>query len=526
MKKFNLTNNHYLRWGLTAFLVIAASLLFYYGIFQMHTVVSAIRNILEILSPIIYGAVIAYILSSVVAFLEKITISFLEKKEVLLNKRRKRAIRWFCVLLSLALLIIVIYALIMMLLPQIIRSITNIIYSFPYYAKEIEKWINTFMEKRGEMDKQTLEIFYDYSNKIQNYLTNNFLPQLQEMMKNFTSGVFVALNVLKNFIIGINVSLYILADKEIFIAKGKMVLYAIMSTEQANNVIRALRFTNKTFGGFISGKILDSAIIGVLCYIGTLILDMPYALLVSVIIGFTNVIPFFGPYIGAIPCIFLIIIVSPIKGVYFAVFILILQQFDGNILGPKILGDSTGLSSFMVILSILVGGGLFGIPGMIVGVPICAVIYACIWKLLGKSLHKKELPSETKAYLNIDSMDSQTHSAVAIIEEEKEQAKVFTKEDLLNSKQYIFCKTMFPVLVTILKILKDNMLHFISVTYENSVHVFYKYKEQWDECYGNGKEKFTIIQKYLTTNFGKKIQEKHRKFSHSLREMRRKLRKW
>mgnify|MGYP000287864072 CR=1 FL=1 len=169
---------------------------------------------------------------------------------------------------------------------------------------------------------------------------------------------------LKNFLIGAIVSLYILADKEGFIAKAKMAVYAALPTKWATFLVHSMRFTHKTFGGFISGKILDSAIIGVLCYVGTSIIGTPYAILVSVIVGVTNVIPFFGPYLGAVPCILLILLVDPIQSLYFLIFILILQQFDGNILGPKILGESTGLSSFMVIVAIMVGGGLFGVPGM------------------------------------------------------------------------------------------------------------------------------------------------------------------
>ena len=169
-----------------------------------------------------------------------------------------------------------------------------------------------------------------------------------------------------------------------------MMVYAILPHKWANMLIRVMRFTDKTFGGFIYGKLLDSAIIGVLCYFGMLLLDLPYPILISVIIGVTNVIPFFGPYIGAIPCILLILVVDPIKGLYFAIFILLLQQFDGNILGPKILGESTGLSSFMVIVAIMIGGGLFGVPGMIAGVPVFAVLYALIWRLINHSLNDKK----------------------------------------------------------------------------------------------------------------------------------------
>lgn len=419
-------DNRYLHWGVTAFFVIAASMLFYYGIFHMKTLIVGIRTFFGIMAPIIYGIAIAYILSAVVNFLEnKLIYPLLNKKSIQLEKRGKRVVRWVCVLFSLFLLLIIIYTLIMMILPQLIRSIMNIIYSFPYYVSGVEKWLNSFIEKGWNMDTDMIDMLNQYSSEAQEYLTTNILPQMQAMLKNISAGVFDILVFLKNFLIGAVVSIYVLADKEVFVARSKMVIYALFPTKEANFIIHSMRFTHKTFGGFISGKILDSAIIGVLCYIGTTILDMPYAILVSVIVGVTNVIPFFGPYLGAIPCFLLILLVDPMKSLYFAIFILILQQFDGNILGPKILGDSTGLSSFMVIVAIMIGGGLFGIPGMIVGVPVCAVIYAAVWKLLGHSLNKKKMPENTEDYYNIDCLDPKTKEPIPMPKESEHRREVY-----------------------------------------------------------------------------------------------------
>lgn len=430
-------DNKYLHWGITAFLVIAASMLFYFGIFQMNKLISGIKLVLEVLTPVIYGAAIAYLLSSVVNFLENdLVLPFLMKKEVAVTKKSKKVIRWLCVLLSLILFLVIIYALIMLIIPQLIRSVTNIVYSFPHYVIVVEEWMNTIMENGWELDADIIAMLTQYSTMAQDYLTNSFLPQMQDMVKNITSGVFGALNFLMDFLIGVIVSMYILVDKELFVAKAKMIVYALLPTKKANTVIHAMRFTHKTFGGFISGKILDSAIIGVLCYIGITLLDMPYTILVSVIIGVTNVIPFFGPYIGAIPCILLIMLVSPIQGLYFAIFILVLQQFDGNILGPKILGESTGLSSFMVIVAIMIGGGLFSIVGMIVGVPLCAVIYAFIWTFMNHRLRKKELPDDASEYCNIDCYDAQSKEPVPMPAKVVKERKKITKETLQDSSVY------------------------------------------------------------------------------------------
>ena len=220
-----------------------------------------------------------------------------------------------------------------------------------------------------------------------------------------------------------------------------------------------MRFTHKTFGGFIYGKLVDSAIIGVLCYFGMLLLHMPFPILVSVIIGVTNVIPFFGPYIGAIPCILLILVVDPIKGLYFAIFILLLQQFDGNILGPKILGETTGLSSFMVIVAILIGGGLFGIPGMIAGVPVFAVLYAMVCRLISHSLSNRKMPVEEEDYVNIDCLDAKTGEALPL---QKEERKI-SPERLAKNRNNFFMKIWNPVSRFVFIIWKYilQFLHFI-----------------------------------------------------------------
>lgn len=412
-------DNRYLHWGVTAFLVIAASMLFYYGIFHMKTLLTGIKTFMGIMAPIIYGIAIAFLLSPVVRFLEKrIVFPLFEKKEITLEKRGRRVVRWVCVIVSLSLLIATIYALLMMILPELIRSIMNLIYSFPRYVNVVQDWLQTIVEKGWNLNDGTVEMVEEYSMKAQEYLTTTILPQMQNMLKNISAGVFDVLTFLKNFLIGAIVSLYLLADKEGFIAKGKMAAYAVLPARQANFIIHAMRFTSQTFIGFISGKILDSAIIGVLCYIGTTLLDMPYAILVSVIVGVTNVIPFFGPYLGAIPCIFLILLVDPVKALYFAIFILALQQFDGNILGPKILGDSTGLSSFMVIVAILIGGGIFGVPGMIIGVPVFAVVYAAVQRLIRLSLIHKNVPDREEDYMDIDCLDIETKERILMPEEE------------------------------------------------------------------------------------------------------------
>lgn len=392
-------DNHYLNWGITGFFVAAASMLFYFGIFHMDIIIKGIGTVLQILMPLIYGAVIAYLLNPILNFLEKKVIyPLLASKNRKAGKKAQRLIRYACILLAVFLMCWVVYSLLMTILPEIINSTVNIINSFPQLMDDMQDWATKSLENNPNLNTFVLGSFDKYAVQFENYLTRDILPQLQGALLHLSSGVWDVLVFFKNVVLGVIVSVYILADKETFTAKGKMMLYAFFSTEWANRILENLRFTHRTFGGFIVGKIVDSLIIGLLCYLGIGILKMPYRILISVVVGVTNIIPFFGPYLGAIPCAFLILLVDPLKSLYFLLFILVLQQFDGNILGPKILGESTGLSSFMVILAILVGGGLFGIVGMFVGVPVCAVLYALFWKHIEKALAYRHLPQNARIY--------------------------------------------------------------------------------------------------------------------------------
>ena len=238
----------------------------------------------------------------------------------------------------------------------------------------------------------------------------DILPNTVELIKTVSLSVINVFGFLWDFVIGFIISIYVLASKEKFAGQAKKISYAIFEQDTANNVIKNFRFTHQTFIGFLGGKIMDSIIIGLLCFIGTTIMGTPYAALVSVIIGVTNIIPFFGPFLGGVPCAFLVFVVDPLHPlncVYFILFVIILQQFDGNILGPKILGNSTGLTGFWVIFSITFFGGLFGVLGMIIGVPIFAVIYAAIRSAINTLLKKKKLPTDGKQYEEVDYVDEE-----------------------------------------------------------------------------------------------------------------------
>ncbi len=419
----------YLYWGATAFVVIAASMLFYFGIFHVDSLKSLLNKLYGIVKPLVYGAAIAYILNPLVRLLEtKLFFRAIEKAGRKLTVRLRKIIRMICVVLVILLFFLIIYGLIAMMVPELIKSITNIVENFPRYIRTAEDWVTDLLKDNQELEAYSLSLFSTLSSKAETWLNQDLLPQINELVRNFSTGVYDILIFLKNFLIGAMISIYMLYGKETFIARGKQFLYAIRSTpEHVNRTIRDLQFVDRTFGGFVVGKIVDSMIIGLLCYIGMSILKLPYTMLISVIVGITNVIPFFGPYIGAVPSAFLILLINPLQSLYFILFILVLQQFDGNFLGPKILGDTTGLSSFMVIVAILVGGGLFGVFGMFVGVPVCAVICTIIADRIQEQLKKKKLPEDLDSYRGIDHLDQETYEPVYQNTMDPDSSKPFSK---------------------------------------------------------------------------------------------------
>ena len=410
----NFLEKKYVQIGVTAFCVIAASLLFYFGIFHTASITKGLKAIYNILTPIVYAAAISYVLWPLIRFMEKsIIYRICEKKNWKPSEKVRHGIRMICVIVTLLLFFFGIYGLLSMLIPELINSITNIIDNLPRYINNIEKWLTNLLKNYPELEENSSMIFSTVTARAETWLTNDLLPKINLLVASFSTGFMGALVFLKNFLIGAMISIYLLYGKESYVAQGKRLLYCLFSTQTTNNIIRDLQYVDKTFGGFIIGKVLDSLIIGILCYIGTTILNLPYALLVSVIVGVTNVIPFFGPYIGAVPSAVLILLVNPIQCIYFVIFILLLQQFDGNFLGPKILGGSTGLSSFMFIVAILVGGGLFGIFGMFVGVPACAIICTVIRNGIQSRLEKKKMPIDLESYRDIDHLDAKTLQPIA-----------------------------------------------------------------------------------------------------------------
>ena len=359
--------------GLSLFMAMAGAILLVFLLFRFDSILDQILRVCNILMPIIMGIVIAYLLNPVVEFyerhLDRSLGKFIEKKT-----KKKVSMRGLSIFISVIIVLAVIALLIMMVVPQIYTNISNLVYSLP---EQIQNLVGKLMElaKNNEKVRNAINGFYDnFMNYITNWIKSDMLGQVSVVIDGIMGIFGTAVNCLVAFIVAI----YVLLSKETFRRQIKKVINAFFNERQTNVIVSVVKESDKIFGGFISGKIIDSFIIGVICFVCCLILRMPYVALVSVIVGVTNLIPFFGPYIGAIPSAVLILLDSPSKGIVFIIFIAILHQVDGNIIGPKILGQSTGLSPFWVVFAIFLGNGLFGIVGLFIGVPLWAVVYYLI----------------------------------------------------------------------------------------------------------------------------------------------------
>ncbi len=406
--KFNL-NNKYVKWGITAFLVVAAGICFYYLLFHASALRAGVKMLLGLVMPIVVGFIIAYLLTPILNYTEKhMLIPLADLCKITDSPKRKRIIRGIGIALTSFFILAIICLLVAMLLSQIVPSIMNIISNFDSYIGNLTRWLDDLWKDNPQLGDYVQITINKYFGEFEIWFNNTVMNKASQVIKTLSASILSSVSGIWDFIIGFIIAVYVLASKEKFMGQAKKIAYAVFEKKTANTIIRNFRYTHKTFIGFVSGKILDSFIIGILCFAGTTLIKTPYAVLVSVVIGITNIIPFFGPFLGAIPCSILIFVIDPLHPLnclYFVIFIFILQQFDGNILGPKILGESTGLAGFWVLFSITLFGGLFGIVGMIIGVPVFAIIYASIKSLVNTALTKKHMSHMTEEYIWLDYVD-------------------------------------------------------------------------------------------------------------------------
>jgi predicted PurR-regulated permease PerM len=401
--------------GLTAFLVIAAGLLACFVLFNFEKLWTQIKGIINILMPFIIGCVIAYLLAPIYNMILRNLEDWLTKKKLPADTAHSLSVG-AATALSILGSLCVLAGLVALVVPSFVTSLTSLLNSAQAYLDKATNWINDFFADNPNMADSVEYYLNAGSSQLISWLTDTLMPMLEQItgsMKSgmgsvfdiVLSGMLVVFKVAKNLVLGFIVAAYLLVGKTEMIGRSKQIIYGVFKLDTANRIIHQFRYIHQVFGGFIRGKLMDSLIIGILCFVGTSLLRIPYAMLVSVLVGVTNIIPFFGPFIGAVPCALLILLNDPVKCGTFIIFIIALQQFDGNILGPKILGGTTGVSSFGVLFAILIFGGLFGFVGMIIGVPVFAVLSSLAKSFLDSRLEKKHMSSKIEDYINLEQVE-------------------------------------------------------------------------------------------------------------------------
>ena len=424
----------YLYWGVTAFVTLALVVLFSFLLNNNEDIKKAFISLWKISSPIIDGAVIAFLINPLMKWFEKSVFSIFDKKIIdfrLLPRWKKTLVRTFSISLSYLVLLIFAASFVIAVAPQLKESILNITTLFPTYKDNFLNWINETAAKHPEISKNFSSLITENEAYIDNWSTEVLMPKLQDFASKFAgnAGVYVFnfLSGLWNVVIGFVVSIYILFKKETFKGQFKKIIYSIFNIKTGNVILKNGRMVNDKFSGFIIGKLVDSFIIGLLCFVGCSILGLEYPVLLALIIGVTNIIPFFGPFIGAVPCVLLLLLINPLHALYFVIFVIILQLLDGNVIGPKILGSSTGISSFWVIFAITIFGGFWGVPGMIIGVPLMAVIYTLVQSALEVNLKNKSLSSCTTDYIYLDHIEDNDDKS--FVEKELESVLAAKKKE-------------------------------------------------------------------------------------------------
>ena len=378
----------YLKIGITGAAILASGILCAFVLFKMPVIISVLKGITEILKPFLYGVVFAYLLAPLCNKIEEKLFQIFPKAK----PKERRFICFIAIVISLCVAIAVIWLIIMMIIPQVWDSVMKIIQMVPQKLIVVNNWIEHMLENQPELQAYFEEFSSQAESNIDSLLNVDTIQKVQSIINSLSVQLFGVLGVVKNIFLGLLISAYLLGSRKLFGAQAGLILHGVFSDKWAKIIEEEIRYTDKMFNGFLVGKIIDSAIIGLLCFAGTSIMGFEAPAFISVIIGITNIIPFFGPFIGAIPCGLLLLLENPMHCLYFIIFIFVLQQLDGNVIGPKILGNTTGVSSFWVLFAILLFGGMWGVVGMVIGVPLFAVIYDIIRKLVYRGLrkHKRE----------------------------------------------------------------------------------------------------------------------------------------
>lgn len=421
MNKLKL-NNKNRAWGLTAFLVIICCIIFYSVIQYWPGIVDGVRSGIRIISPFIWGAILAYLLSPFVRVLQNKLFEPLGERIYKGKKGAgvKKSSRGMAVAFAIIFLLVLISALFYLIIPQLYESIESLIKTISLSITRLQDWADRSLEAYPILEENFSGVLNDLSGSFTKWLKESLMPQMNNIISSVSTGVFNVVKGIARALLALVASIYIMFNREQFSAQLKKLLYSVFSTKNSTKILAVARYTDGVFRGFFVGQILDSIIVGIITYFGCLIIGIKDPILIAVIIGITNIFPVIGPYIGTIPSALIILMYSPIKSLIFVVFIIVLQQFDSNVLNPKIVGNRTGLSGFWVIFAIIVGGSVAGPFGTIVGVPLFAVLSAGVKALIYAKLKKRGLPVETKDYYELDYIDPDTDESVKFGKEDEE----------------------------------------------------------------------------------------------------------
>lgn len=403
MKK--LKENKYFNIGLTIFLIIAACIIFFFLIFKLKLIIDSISWIIKLFIPFIIGFVFAYSLNPIVDFFQNKLFLNSIKKIKLKDDKKLKISRYSSIFLTFIIVIIILVLSFDFIIPELLKSLEILIVNIPIYLEQIKNYLLGLIDNHKDLENIILNNYDAISTSLVNTINNNFLPKIEEWVVLFSNGLVGLIKVLYNTVLGFIISIYFLLDKENFQAQLKKVLYALFSVKKANSIIDSVRYTDKIFGGFIMSKLTICLILALVTFIFLTIFNFPYAIIIALLVGITNIIPYFGPFIGGIPSALIILLQDPSKFWLLIIYLVAIQQIEGYYLEPKIMGMKTGIKSFWVLFAIIIFGGAFGLVGMIIGVPIFAIIYAYMGKKLNKILNKKKLPVETEKYVNIDKLN-------------------------------------------------------------------------------------------------------------------------
>ena len=419
-------NKKYNTIALYAALVIAVNVLLIVAILKFSAITSFFGMLTTVLMPVIWGLVIAFLMNPLMVNVEKLFSNKFKS-----TRGKKKLLRALSVTLSAIVFLGIVVGLIAIVVPEVVKSVKNLFENMGDLRENLQGWVSKTFKNFPSLVKTANEKI-DTFTKDANVLFEKFQPVLEDIV----SGAWGVLSFLKDFALGFIVSIYMLCNKETLLAQIKKSIVSITKKSTCAKIMSVASQANKVFSGFIIGKIIDSIIIGLLCFIGLTLMHMQYNIMISVIVGVTNIIPFFGPIIGAVPSTLLMLIVDPKKAILLFIFILILQQFDGNILGPKILGDTTGLPGFWVLISLIVSGGLFGFAGMVLAVPVFALVYSFVRTYVENKLRKKKLPVTTEYYKqDIEHLYSKPEKKKPMTAQELEKMEIPSAEEV-NEIQY------------------------------------------------------------------------------------------